>query len=122
MHQNYGGGPRPTNMPPNMQQQPRLMSHLFNMPPNQQGGPNNMNNMPPQTAAQFNQRLVQEIQQNHPMLAFNRNAPPPMFHNNHHMNGNNNNNNNHGHQQQQQRFQINGHMVSIFNNSSNFKY
>lgn len=92
-----------------MNQPPRLMSHLFNMPPNQQiqGGPNNMNqNMPPQTAAQFNQRLVQEIQQNHPMLTFNRNAPPPMFHNNHHMNGNNNNMN---HAHQQQRF----HMVSI---------
>lgn len=86
----------------------RLPPHLMNM----QGAPliyqqQQQQQQSAQNSAQFNQRLVQEIQQNHPMLN-------PMFQqqqqqqkhrqygNNHHHY--NNNNNNHHHQQQQQRY------------------
>lgn len=52
---------------------------------------NQLQNQLPQNQAQFNQRLVQEIQQNHPMLSFNRTNNNNQQRN--HMNGN------HQHQQ-----------------------
>lgn len=79
---------------PQMPPMNRMPPHLMNM----QGNPLMYQNA--QNSAQFNQRLVQEIQQNHPMLN-------PMFqrqHQQHH----NNNNNHQFHHQHHQRFNSNG--------------
>ncbi|CAO1420062.1 unnamed protein product [Diamesa serratosioi] len=99
----YGGLPlRPGQMPPLNRMPPHLMNlqhvnpQLFQQLQQQNAGMN---------SAQFNQRLVQEIQQNHPLLnpMYNRqifhpnNQPYPynmQYHNNNNNNGNNNNNNN----------------------------
>lgn len=98
-HPNFGGpmpmrpGNGPGQMPPQMN---RLPPHLMNM----QGNPLMYQNA--QNSAQFNQRLVQEIQQNHPMLN-------PMFQRQQHHHNNNISNNHHFHMQQHhQRFNGNG--------------
>lgn len=92
-HQNFGG-PIPGPMRPGVQMSPmnRLPTHLMNL----QGNPLMYQNA--QNSAQFNQRLVQEIQQNHPML--NPMFQRQQFHNN--------NNNNHHFHQHNQRFNSNG--------------
>lgn len=98
-HPNFGG---PMPMRPGVQMPPmnRLPPHLMNL----QGNPLMYQNA--QNSAQFNQRLVQEIQQNHPMLN-------PMFQRQqqqqHHQHNNNNNHHfHHQHQQHHQRFNSNG--------------
>lgn len=97
-HPNFGG---PMPLRPGVQMPPmnRMPPHMMNL----QGNPLMYQNA--QNSAQFNQRLVQEIQQNHPMLN-------PMFqrHQYHHNNNsNNNNNNNHNfHHMHHQRFNSNG--------------
>lgn len=91
-HPNFGPMPMRPGMPlPPMN---RLPPHLMNL----QGNPLMYQNA--QNSAQFNQRLVQEIQQNHPMLN-------PMFQRQqqHHQH---NNNNHHFHHQHHQRFNNNG--------------
>jgi DNA topoisomerase 2-associated protein PAT1 len=93
-HPNFGG---PVPMRPGQIQPPgmnRLPPHLMNL----QGNPLMYQNV--QNSAQFNQRLVQEIQQNHPMLN-------PMFQRQHqqHMQRFDNNN---FHNQHHQRFNYNG--------------
>lgn len=75
-----------------------------------------------QNSAQFNKRLVQEIQQNHPLLSYNRNGMNNNYnhHNNHNNiypnnNGNqhhNNNNNNNMNGQKQHNNRSNGNLVS----------
>lgn len=83
----------------------------------------NMQNMPV-SVNQFNQRLVQEIQQNHPMLPFNRlnnnfNQHPQMnqIQMQHHNNNNNNSNVNHvmngKNSQMMQQMKVNGNMVKL---------
>lgn len=78
----------------------------------------------PVSVNQFNQRLVQEIQQNHPMLPFNRlnnnfNHHPQLnqLQMQHH-NNNNNNNTNHGmngkNSQMMQQLKVNGNLVRKF--------
>lgn len=101
----------------------------------------NMQNMPV-SVNQFNQRLVQEIQQNHPMLPFNRlnnnfNHHPQLnqIQMQHHNNNNNNNNNNGNHamngknSQMMQQMKVNGNLVGIctggvvkFNFSNVFRF
>lgn len=83
----------------------------------------NMQNVPV-SVNQFNQRLVQEIQQNHPMLPFNRlnnnfNHHPQLnqIQMQQHHNNNNNNNVNHGmngkNPQMLQQLKLNGNLVRI---------
>ncbi|GAB0088169.1 hypothetical protein DMENIID0001_025560 [Sergentomyia squamirostris] len=96
MHSNF----RP---PPSMQAQPGRLNPLINGPPPPFAGP--PPGQMPVNANQYNKRLVQEIQQNHPMLYFNRlnnfDAVNQAYHQqSNQMNGNNKNNN----QQQPQRF------------------
>lgn len=82
-HPNFPGGlpmPRP-GMPAQMA---RLPPHLLSM----QANPMLFQNQP-QNAAQFNQRLVQEIQQNHPMLNPMFNAQQRQQMQMHHNNNNN---------------------------------
>ncbi|XP_059611274.1 protein PAT1 homolog 1 [Phlebotomus argentipes] len=100
MHSNFGGV-RPM-------QQPGRMNPLMNGPPfptPPPPAPPMQNN--PVSVNQYNKRLVQEIQQNHPMLYFNRinnfDAGNNSYHQNQ-MNGGKNNNQNHQQQQQQHRF------------------
>lgn len=125
MHPNFNAirqNMPPPRMPPHLQQ-PHFQSNVHNMQTN---------------INQFNQRLVQEIQQNHPMLPFNR--LNNMYNNNmanqHHMNMMHQNMHNmhngkqpmqqqqmqqqHNQQQQQQQQQnhhqqmrANGNMVSL---------
>lgn len=83
MHPNFGMRPPPNMIPPPLNHQ-RMPMQMMHPPPNHPNHPNFTQNM------QFNQRLVQEIQQNHPMLPpFNRmNLPPnmaPPMHPNMHM-------------------------------------
>lgn len=103
MHPNFNAM-RPNMPPPRMP--PQMMSPLF--PPNMQNLQNNVN--------QFNQRLVQEIQQNHPMLPFNRmnnNFNNGMINmQQHHMNANMHHMNG-GKHMQQQNFRANGNLVSL---------
>lgn len=85
----------------------------------------NMQQNAPVSVNQFNQRLVQEIQQNHPMLPFNRlnnnfNHHPQLnqIQMQHHNNNNNNNNNgNHGmngkNPQMMQQMKVNGNLVRL---------
>lgn len=95
-HPNFG----PLPLRPGVQMPPmnRLPPHLINL----QGNPLIYQNA--QNSAQFNQRLVQEIQQNHPMLnpMFQRQQQQQQQH--HH----NNNNNHQFHYQHHQRFNNNG--------------
>uniref|UniRef100_A0A6B2E8L0 Uncharacterized protein n=1 Tax=Phlebotomus kandelakii TaxID=1109342 RepID=A0A6B2E8L0_9DIPT len=100
MHSNFGGV-----RPPPMQGQPGRMNPLLNGPPfptPPPPAPPMQSN--PVSVNQYNKRLVQEIQQNHPMLYFNRlnnfDAGNNSYHPNQ-MNGSKNNNQNH---QQQHRF------------------
>lgn len=96
-HTNFSG-PMPP-IPRSQQQIPlpmnRLPPHLINM----QGTPliyqqqQQQNNAIAQNSAQFNQRLVQEIQQNHPLLN------PMQFRVHHQINNNNYNNGNTNHHQ-----------------------
>lgn len=85
------GGPLPLRPGAQMPPMNRMPPHLMNM----QGNPLMYQNA--QNSAQFNQRLVQEIQQNHPMLN-------PMFQRQQH----NNNNNHYFQHQHHQRFNSNG--------------
>lgn len=103
-------------MQPGMQQPPPPPNQMQRMPPHMMG-PNP--NYPP--ANQYNKRLMQEIQQNHPMLPFNRMNGPQNFSGV----GNPNPMGNIGHQQQQsqqnninnrqqyhsQQFRSNGNIV-----------
>ena len=91
-HPNNFGGPMPLRPGVQMPPMNRLPPHLMNL----QGNPLMYQNA--QNSAQFNQRLVQEIQQNHPML--NPMFQRQQFHNN--------NNNHHFHHQHNQRFNSNG--------------
>lgn len=92
-HPNFGG-PMPMRAGLQMQPMNRMPPHLMNL----QGNPLMYQNA--QNSAQFNQRLVQEIQQNHPMLN-------PMFQRqqqqHHHSNSNHQ-----FHHQHHQRFNSNG--------------
>lgn len=94
-HPNFGG---PMPMRPGAQMQPppmgRLPPHLMNL----QGNPLIYQNV--QNSAQFNQRLVQEIQQNHPMLN-------PMFQRQQ-LQQQQRFENHHFHNQHHQRFNYNG--------------
>lgn len=117
-HQNFGG---PISSIPRSQQIPlqmnRLPPHLINM----QGAPliyqqqqQQQQNVAQQNSAQFNQRLVQEIQQNHPMLnpmQF-RNQNHQQHHHSIHTNNINNNINiiSNNINQHHQRFNNNGKM------------
>lgn len=58
-HMPQGGGPRPMSATPHF---PQNVQNLQN------------------SVSQFNQRLVEEIQQNHPMLSFNRMSQQHMYH------------------------------------------
>jgi DNA topoisomerase 2-associated protein PAT1 len=111
-HQNFGGQmssiPRSQQIPLQMN---RLPPHLINM----QGAPlmyqqqQQQQNVAQQNSAQFNQRLVQEIQQNHPMLnpmQF-RNLQQQQHHHSNHPNNLSNNNNNNNNINQHQRFNNN---------------
>ncbi|XP_070503592.1 protein PAT1 homolog 1 [Chironomus tepperi] len=118
-HQNFGG---PLSSIPRSQQIPlqmnRLPPHLINM----QGSPlmyqqqqqqHQQQNVAQQNSAQFNQRLVQEIQQNHPMLnpmQFRNQNHQQYNHSNHNNIINNNNNNSSNNINQHQRFNNNGKM------------
>lgn len=98
------------------------MPHRLPTPMTPPHYPPNMQNAPQLTVNQFNQRLVQEIQQNHPMLPFNRlnnnfshhpqlNQIQMQHHNN------NNNNLNQGmngkNPQMMQHLKVNGNLVRI---------
>ena len=98
-HPNFGG-PMPLRPGAQMPPMNRLPPHLMNL----QGNPLIYQNAP--TSAQFNQRLVQEIQQNHPMLnpMFQRQQQQQQQQHQY----NNNNNNHHFHHQHHQRFNSNG--------------
>uniref|UniRef100_A0A1L8DD64 Protein pat1 log 1 n=2 Tax=Nyssomyia neivai TaxID=330878 RepID=A0A1L8DD64_9DIPT len=98
LHTNFGGV-RP--MPPPGRINPLLNGPPFPTPP----PPNSQMQSNPVSVNQYNKRLVQEIQQNHPMLYFNRmnNFDANSFHQNQ-MNGSKNSNPNHQQQQQQHRF------------------
>jgi len=120
-HQNFGGQmasiPRSQQIPLQMN---RLPPHLINM----QGAPlmyqqqqqqQQQQNVAQQNSAQFNQRLVQEIQQNHPMLnpmQFRNLQQQQQHHHSNHTNNinNNNNNNNINNINQHQRFNNTGKM------------
>ncbi|CAG9807897.1 unnamed protein product [Chironomus riparius] len=120
-HQNFGG---PMSSIPRSQQIPlqmnRLPPHLINMQgvplmyQQQQQQQQQQQNVAQQNSAQFNQRLVQEIQQNHPMLNpmqfRNQNQIHQQHHNSNLTNINININNNNSNINQHQRFNNNGKM------------
>uniref|UniRef100_A0A1B0C9X8 Uncharacterized protein n=1 Tax=Lutzomyia longipalpis TaxID=7200 RepID=A0A1B0C9X8_LUTLO len=99
MHSNFGG------VRPPMPGQPGRINPLMNGPPfPTPPPPTSQMQSNPVSVNQYNKRLVQEIQQNHPMLYFNRmnnfDAGNNSYHQNQ-MNGSKNSNQNH---QQQHRF------------------
>ena len=65
-HPNFAGPVHPRA--PQQQQQQQLQQNMNRMPPHMIQGAPLMYQQNMQNSAQFNQRLVQEIQQNHPML------------------------------------------------------